>query len=90
MLSEAMDIPAFAVPAAGIAGLPGQIGNGKAAPSDIMDTQIQSSRPVWAGPSWPIANSVGGARGMISGTSPYGKSIDMSEAIQNFADGGET
>ena len=49
--------------------------------AETLELQEQSNRPVWAGPSWPIANSHGGARSMLSGTSPYGKSIDMADAL---------
>ena len=83
-----MDIPVFAE-LASKGGVQRQGVNGKAAPAEIMEPQPRGTRPVWAGPSWPIANSVGGARSTVSGTSPYGKSIDMTEAIQHLADGGE-
>ena len=55
--------------------------------SDVLEPQGQHSRPVWAGPSWPIASSQGGARSMLSGTSPYGKSIEMADAL-HFSDTG--
>lgn len=83
-----MDIPALAEAEKAKAGLPGQVGAGRAGGADTLEPQAQGSRPVWAGPSWPMANSQGGARSMLSGSSPYGKSIDMADAMHNFSETG--
>ena len=89
MLSEAMDIPTLAEAEGPKSGLQRQAGTAKTGPNDMLEPQAQGSRPVWAGPSWPIANSHGaGARSVLSGSSPFGKSIDMADAMQHFSDAG--
>lgn len=84
VLSEAMDIPTLAE-----ADGPKSMQRQAVPKGEVLEPQGNNSRPVWAGPSWPIASSHGGARSMLSGTSPYGKSIDMADAL-HFSDTGDS
>lgn len=89
VLSEAMDIPTLAENGASTGGMSRQPGTGRGVggAGDMLEPQGQGSRPVWAGPSWPVASSQTGSR--LSGSSPYGKSMDMADAMQPFTDTGE-